>query len=164
MIKKLKFAPILFVLLMGLANGQDRGKEEVAQVRVVMLFGSNRDLQEVVPEAKEASKEHARRVGQLKNLKFSNYASLGEDTKPVWRSYTNWAAPMAGHDEILLSFEPSDEASSSGLSLDLELWQEKRKVMKVTQRLQSKKWLYIAGPEWRGGRLILAVELVGLQE
>lgn len=67
---------------------------------------------------------------------------------------------MRGSEEILLSFEPNGEATDKGLILDLELWQSRRKVMKATQEMGPGKWLYIAGPKWRGGRLIVGVELV----
>ena len=99
----------------------------------------------------------------LKDLHFKSYGLLGSDTKPIWRSYTNWASPMKGSDEILLSFEPNSEAEADGVKLDLELWQGNTKVMKTAYPFKTGKWLYIAGPEWRGGRLIVGVELLPLQ-
>ena len=148
----------------GILAAQDPGKESVARLRTVLLFGTNDELAKVVPEAKDAEKGHAKRMQQLKNLNFSSYGLMGADTKPIWRSYTNWASPMKGSDEILLSFEPNSEAEADGVKLDLELWQGKRKVMKTTQPLKNGKWLYIAGPEWRAGRLIVGIELLPLEK
>lgn len=148
----------------GQALAKDPGKESVAKLRTVLLFGTNENLSEVVPEVKAADKGHAMRMQLLKDLNFTSYGLMGTDTQPVWRSYTNWASPMKGSDEILLSFEPNSETAPDGVKLDLELWQRKRKVMKTTQPLKNNKWLYIAGPQWRGGRLIVGIELLPLDQ
>jgi hypothetical protein len=149
---------------LGAAAAEDPGKESVARLRTVLLFGTNDELSKVVPDVKMAEKGHSTRMQLLEDLNFSCYGLLGMDVKPVWRSYTNWASPMKGSDEILLSFEPNSAAEEDGVKLDLELWQGKRKVMKTTQPLKMGKWLYIAGPEWRGGRLIVGIELLPLAE
>lgn len=154
----------LWMTLQGLLLAQDPGKEPVARLHTVLLFGTNHDLAKVVPEAQVAEKDHAVRMQLLKDLNFNSYGIIGSDTEPVLRSYTNWASPMKGSDEILLSFEPNSAARDDSLKLDLELWQEKRKVMKTTQPLKNGKWLYIAGPQWRGGRLIVGIELLPLEQ
>lgn len=142
---------------------EDPGKEAVARLNTVLIFGTDGDLSEVVPNSSEVGADHNARLKPLKELAYKNYALLGSDVKPVWRSYTNWASPMKGSQEILLSFEPNSQAGSGGLRLDLELWQSRRKVMKTTQSMQNGRWLYIAGPKWRGGRLILGIELLPLE-
>lgn len=152
----------LFLCLVSGAWGQDPGKEAVARLRTVLLFGIDDQLAEVVPEAEVAGMAHASRLKSLKGLSFESYGLLGSDVQPVWRSYTNWSSPMKGSEEILLSFEPNSQAGATGVRLDLELWQSKRKVMKTTQSLRTGKWLYIAGPEWRSGRLIIGIELLPL--
>ncbi|GHC59303.1 hypothetical protein AAFN60_12140 [Roseibacillus persicicus] len=154
----------LWFLLVAVGFAQDPGKETVARLRTVLLFGTNDNLAEVVPDVPVADKGHAGRMELLKNLHFKNYGLLGSEVKPIWRSYTNWSSPMKGSDEILLSFEPNSQAEADGVKLDLELWQGKRKVMKTTHPLKNGKWLYIAGPDWRGGRLILGIELLPLSE
>ena len=143
--------------------GEDPGKEAVARLRAVLLFGTDDELAEVVPEAEVSNRAHVDRLLALKGLEYGTYGLLGSDTQPVWRSYTNWASPMKGSEEILLSFEPNSQAGAAGVRLDLELWQSKRKVMKTTQSLKTGKWLYIAGPEWRNGRLIVGIELLPLE-
>lgn len=153
--------PLLLILS---AAAEDPGKETVARLHTVLLFGTNGDLAELVPEAPLAEKNHANRMALLKNLHFESYGLLGSEVKAVWRSYTNWSSPMKDSKEILLSFEPRSEAEADGVQLDLELWQANRKVMKTTKKLAHGKWLYIAGPEWRGGRLILGVELLPLSK
>ena len=46
----------------------------------------------------------------------------------------------------------------------LEYWQSKRKLFQTNPTLVKGKPLYLLGPEWRGGRLILQVELLQLTE
>ena len=87
---------------------------------------------------------------------------LGADTQPVLRTYENWVSPLKPSEEIMLSFESRGVTDSHGLRLDLELWQHKRKVMKSDPVLYPKRPLYILGPKWRQGRLIIAVELIAL--
>jgi hypothetical protein len=43
--------------------------------------------------------------------------------------------------------------------LDLELWLSRKKIIKADARLEADRPLYLLGPEWRGGRLIIAVAL-----
>jgi hypothetical protein len=45
------------------------------------------------------------------------------------------------------------------MTLDVELWLSRKKILKTDARLEGKRPLYILGPEWRGGRLIIAVAL-----
>lgn len=138
----------------------DPGKEEVGVLRTLLVFGTN----EVRDDAKAAASSHGEALAKIKGLGFANYYQLGEDRQSVWRGYTNWAAPMKGSEEILLSFEPSGEAEKGKLRLDLELWQSRQKVMKTTQTLEKGRWLYIGGPRWRNGRLIIVTELAILHE
>lgn len=146
------------------ANAESKtGKESVARLRTILLYGTNDDLTKVVPEAKPAKKEHGTRMELLKDLNFKNYGLLGSEVKPIWRSYTNWSTPMKGSDQIMVSFEPHSEAKPDEVKLDLELWQKDVKVMKTTLPLKKGKWVYIAGPKWRGGRLIVGIELLPLE-
>lgn len=153
---------LVFALALPL-GAEDPGKEVVARLNTVLLLGTDGELAKIAPEAKKADAAHIARLRPLKELTFANYAFIGSDVKPIWRSYTNWASPMKESQEILLSFEPNSQAEQGEVRLDLELWQSKRKVMKTTQSLSNGKWLYIAGPRWRGGRLILGIELLPLE-
>ena len=63
-----------------------------------------------------------------------------------------------------MSFEPVGKAQGKVIKLDLDLWQLKKKIMKsATTTLQVGKPLYIRGPQWRGGYLIIVVELISLK-
>lgn len=151
---------ILTGLLAFFLTAADPGKEEVGVLRTLLIYGTD----ELQQEATEAAEAHVKGLSKTKDLQFAHYYQLGEDQKPVWRGYTNWSTPVAGSEDILLSFEPSGEAELGRLRLDLELWQSKQKVMKTTQTLSQGRWLYIGGPKWRNGRLIIATELAKLHE
>ena len=48
--------------------------------------------------------------------------------------------------------------------MDLELWQNKKMVLRTDPVLDKGKGVYILGPKWRGGHLIITVELVNLKQ
>ena len=77
-----------------------------------------------------------------------------------YRSYENWAQPIAGSDEILCRFETESRISHDTMRLDLELWLSRKKILKSGVLLAEGKPVLVLGPEWRGGRLIISVELV----
>jgi hypothetical protein len=45
------------------------------------------------------------------------------------------------------------------MHLDLELWLSRKKILKMDARLEGNRPLFVLGPEWRGGRLIIGVAL-----
>jgi hypothetical protein len=45
------------------------------------------------------------------------------------------------------------------MRLDVELWLSRKKILKTDAAMEPDKPLLVLGPEWRGGRLIIAVEL-----
>ena len=102
----------------------------------------------------------AERLQRVKKMNFKHYRRLGFDVQPVLRSYENWLTPLKPSEEILLSFESRGSSAKGGLRLDLEFWQHRRKVMKSDPVLHLGKPLFILGPKWRGGTMIIAIELV----
>jgi len=45
----------------------------------------------------------------------------------------------------------------------LEYWQSKKKVLTMNPTLTLGKPFYLLGPNWREGRVILAIEIVSLE-
>ena len=62
----------------------------------------------------------------------------------------------------MISFEPKERVGADALRLDMELWQSKQKVLKADPVMRKGKQLCIVGPKWRGGQLIIVVELIDL--
>jgi hypothetical protein len=138
---------------------EDPGKAEIGQVSVTVFFATDGDPKVAGERAEEVGPAIRTSLQKEAKLKFSHYRTMGADTKPVFRSYENWAQPLAPSDEILVRFETRSQAVEGSISLDFELWLARKKILKTDVLLREGRPLYILGPEWRGGRLIIAVAL-----
>jgi hypothetical protein len=150
----------LLALIGGPAMGQsDPGKDVLGTVTVTVYYGTDGDAAAVGERAKPVTDEVAKRLGGEERLKFSKYLELGRDAKPLFRSYENWAQPLPPSDEILLRFEAQSKLSKESMRLDVELWLSRKKILKTDAAMEPDKPMLVLGPEWRGGRLIISVEL-----
>lgn len=157
---------LLFALLVpafcGLARGEDDpdpGKEVIGSVKVTVYLGTDGDAASVGPRAKEVSAETAARLAGEQKLKYSKYLELARDRRMLYRSYQNWSEPFEPSNEVMLRFEPQSTLSDGTMRLDLELWLSRKKILKTDAAMTYGKPLLVLGPEWKGGRMILAVEL-----
>ena len=145
------------------APTKDMGKERVGQIKATLYIGTNDELAKLGDRAKKSAivdEATIKRLQSIPKMRFKNYRRLGEDVQSVFRSYENWLSPLKPSEEILLSFESRGSSKDGGLKLDLEFWQQHRKVMKSDPVLHIGQPLIILGPKWRGGTLIIAVELI----
>jgi hypothetical protein len=149
---------VLALCVPGWGQG-DPGKDVIGMVTTVVYYATDGDPAAAGPRAKAVSEELAERLGRVAELKFSKYVELGRDTKPLFRSYENWAQPLPPSDEILLRFEAQSKMSKELMRLDLELWLSRKKILKTDAAMEPGKSLLVLGPEWRGGRLIVSLEL-----
>lgn len=153
---------MIVILLFGVStliaqSGSGEGKKSIGSLKVSLIFGTNGDVDQAGKNLKKINSE------QFKEIKFNDYRLIGEDIQPILKRYVNWASPIKGSKQILVSFQPSDKPAGDTLKMDLELWQTQKKVMKSGAKLKKGKPLYIQGPAWRGGKLIIAVELLELK-
>lgn len=145
---------------------KDRGKERVGQIMATIYVGTDEGVERLGlgdGQAKPVEAAMVKRLQSVKKLRFKHYRQLGKDKQAVFRSYENWLSPLKPSEEILLSFESRGRTADGGLRLDLEFWQQRRKVMKSDPVLYKGSPLLILGPQWRGGHLIIAVELIQLE-
>ena len=140
----------------------DIGQQTIGQLKVSLIYGTNGDVTKAGKDLKAPTANQLKALKALKQIKFTHYKNLGEDKQPILRSYENWASPLPGSKEILLSYQPRELAKEGSLILDIEFWQSHKKIMKGGILLKTAKPLYIQGPDWRGGKLIIVVELVSL--
>jgi hypothetical protein len=138
----------------------DPGQTRVATLKVAVYFASDADPAKIVPKALPVSEETAKRIASDERLVFKHYRLLGEDTQPLLRSYESWGEPLKPSDEVLVRLEAQGPASADSVVLDVELWLARKKILKADARLERDKPLFMLGPEWRGGHLIIAVTLV----
>jgi len=142
----------------------DPGKDDIGKLKVSLYLGSNKMDADAGPRAREASDTIVRSLRKNPKMVFKRYFILGSDTSSVLRSYENWATPMKPSEVIMLSFEPVGKTKDETIKLALDLWQSKRKIMKsVATSLTVGKPLFIRGPQWRGGYLIIGIELQSLK-
>ena len=138
---------------------EDAGRTKVGKLEVTVYFATNGDPTTAGIRAQEIAIEIRDRLQSEEKLKFEHYRALGAETAPIFRSSENWAQPLKPSDEILVRFETRTQPAKDSVSLDLELWLARKKILKTDAALRAGKPLYVLGPEWRGGRLIIAVAL-----
>jgi len=153
-------AAIVFATAADRAFGQeDPGRSKVGSLEATVYFATNGDPKAAGEKAQEIGESLAEKLGSEERLSFAHYRAMGADTQPIFRSYENWAQPLKPSDEILVRFETRTQPKADSVSLDLELWLARKKILKTDANLRPGRPLYVLGPEWRGGRLIIAVAL-----
>jgi hypothetical protein len=140
----------------------DRGRDVIGHVTVSVIHASNEEVVDNVKQFKSVDEETRARLIKDPRLKFTYYRQLGSDTKPLYRSYENWAQPLPPSDEILLRFEAQARPSKDVTRLDLELWLSRKKILKSGAALSENTPMFVLGPEWRQGRMILIITLAPL--
>ena len=146
-------------LAVSAAVGQeDPGKTKIGRICVTVYHATNADPKE--PAAKDAvPKETADRMRKEERLRFKNYRLLGQDTQALLRSYESWAQPLKPSDEVLVRFEAQGQPTKKSVVMDLELWLGRKKIVKTDALLAGDRPLFVLGPEWRGGWLIISIAL-----
>lgn len=137
---------------------EDPGKAKIGRVSVTVYHATNGNPKAAGAKAVVA-KETTARLQKEERLRFKHYQLLGQDTQPLLRSYESWAQPLKPSDEVLVRFEAQGRPTKKSVVLDLELWLGRKKIVKTDARLEGDRPLFVLGPEWRGGRLIIAVAL-----
>ncbi len=139
----------------------DPGKAVMGKVEITVYHATDGDPAAAGTKAAEVSKETEVRLRGEEKLSFKSYRVLGREVQPLFRSYENWAQPLRPSDEVLVRFEARSKPGKGAARLDLglELWISRVKILKTDVRLEGNRPLFILGPEWRGGRLIVGVAL-----
>lgn len=138
---------------------EDPGRAQLARVSVTVYHATDGDPTTSGSSAVPVSKELAARLSSEERLRFKHYRRLGQDIQPLLRSYESWAQPLKPAEDVLVRFEAQGRPRKGTALLDLELWLNRKKIVKADAKLEGEKPLFMLGPEWRGGRLIIAVAL-----
>jgi hypothetical protein len=137
----------------------DPGQTKVAMVRVTVYYATDGNPKAAGTKLLPVPADVVKRLAGEERLRFKHYRVLGQDTPALLRSYESWAEPLKPSDEVLVRLEAQGPADEESAVLDLELWLARKKILKADARLEGDRPLYLLGPEWRGGRLIIAVAL-----
>lgn len=150
----------LTAALSGVAVAQDDpGKANIGFVSVSVYYGTDGDAKVTGTKSAAVSAEIESRLRDNERSRFKSYRLLGQDVQPLLRSYESWAEPLKPSDEVLVRFEARSRPTKEVTGLDLDLWLARKKILKTDVRLEGDRPLFIIGPEWRGGRLIIGVAL-----
>lgn len=139
---------------------QDPGKQVIGRIQVEVYHATNGKPAPASDKAAAVSKEITQRLQREKSTRFDHYRLLGRDIKELFRSYENWAEPVKPSDEIMVRFEAQSNPGPKKALLDLELWLGRKKILKTDIQLTADKPLWVRGPQWRKGHLIIAVSLL----
>ncbi len=151
---------MVFFAIPSLVSAQDDpGKAVMGRVCVTVYYATNGDPTAAGKQAATLPRETEKRLRQKKQLSFKSYRALGQDVQPLLRSYESWAQPLKPSDEVMVRFEANSLPTEKLMKLDVELWLSRKKILKTNARLEDNHPLFVLGPEWRAGRLIIAVAL-----
>ena len=160
----MRIVRLAMVAVMGAFSGtafsqDDPGRTPIGGVSVTVYYATDGDPQVAGKKTVKVSQATEKRLRGEERLRFKNYRLLGQDVQPLMRSYESWAQPLRPSDEVLVRFEARSRPTQLTTGLDLELWLSRKKVLKMDALLEGDRPLFMLGPEWRGGRLIIGVAL-----
>lgn len=153
----------LLVLQPDASAQEDPGKQVVGKIMVEVYHATDGDPKLAGKHALAVDKSLVERLQREKHTRFKHYRLLGGDTKELFRSYENWAEPVKPSDEIMVRFEAQSNPTPEKALLDLELWLGRKKIVKTDVQLTANKPLWVRGPTWRQGHLIIAVSLISVE-
>jgi hypothetical protein len=138
---------------------EDPGKEKIGLVNVTVYYATDGDPKTAGKKVLPVTRDIEERLSREERLRFKHYRLLGQDTQPLLRSYESWAEPLKPSEEVMVRFEAQGRPTKDTAVIDLELWLGRKKIVKTDARLEGNRPLFMLGPEWRGGRLIIGVAL-----
>lgn len=140
------------------ANSED--KYQIGLFEVAVFYATNGDPALAGENHQDLSDDLKKRVKLQNKLAFASYRLLGTDKQPIYRSYENWTEPLKPSDEILVRFEVSHPRVKNAITLDWELWLARKKILKTDTHFVLDQPLFILGPTWRKGQLIIMMKLL----
>lgn len=129
-----------------------------AQVEGMLFFASN----DATPPAQE--EKVALEAGLLENttkrlaraFNYQHFHLIGRHTQKVFKEYESWVVPSK---DLCLKMDSRGPAEGGGVNLHLQLWQDKKVLVKSDTVIRKDRPVFLGGPNWRGGRLIFVVVL-----
>lgn len=138
---------------------EDPGRTRIAELRITVSHATNGDPNAAGPHALPVPHMTSSRFSNEECLRFKHNRQIGRDVSPLLRSYESWSQPLKPSEEVMLRVEAQGQPTKKSAQLDLELWLSQKKILKMDAKLEDTKPLYVLGPEWRDGRLIIAISL-----
>lgn len=161
----MKILALIYLALTGLAGAQDPGKEVIGKVRTAVLFGTNVSPAALGDGVVSLSAEEEGKLRKVTKLEpYETFVKLGSVEQDILKGYKSWAQPINGSQALMLTFQPQASIKESRkLRLDVEYWQKSKMTLRWDRVFEVGKRVYLIGPRWRDGNLIVTVELVNLK-
>ena len=127
-----------------------------AQVEGMLFFASNDATapaqEEKVTVDAALLKDTSKRLG--KTFKFEHFHLIGHHTQKIFKEYESWVVPSK---DLCLKMDSRGPAEGGGINLHLQLWQDKKVLVKSDTVIRKDRPVFLGGPNWRGGRLFFVV-------
>lgn len=96
-------------------------------------------------------------IAQLsKAFTGKNFQLLGEHTQHIFSEYESWVVPSK---DLFMKIDSKGPTNNNdGVNLHLQLWREKNVILKTDVILRQQP-IFITGPKWGKGQLIMVIEL-----
>ena len=152
--------PILLLACCGFALGasaQDSkanpNAKQDGKIWGALYFATDSEINEANESTAEA-KAIVERLG--KAFEEKHYQLLGEHIQAIFSEYESWVVPSK---DIFLKIDSKGPAKEGkGINLHLQLWRDKNVLLKTDVILRDTP-IFIRGPKWGDGYLIMAIEL-----
>jgi len=129
-----------------------------AQVEGMLFFASNDGKAPAAEQPVTAEpallKDTAERLA--KAFHFRHFHLIGRHTQKVFKEYESWVVPSQ---DLCLKMDSRGPAEGGGVNVHLQLWQDKKVLVKSDTVIRKDRPVFLGGPNWRGGRLIFVMVL-----
>ena len=89
---------------------------------------------------------------------FQKFELLGEHRQSLFKQYETWVVPSR---DLFLKIDSKGPAEGGGMKLHLQVWRDDEVILKTDPVLMPGRPLFIGGPNWRDGKLVIVVALEG---
>ncbi len=88
--------------------------------------------------------------------KYKKFHLIGKHSQKVFKEYESWVVPSK---DLCLKMDSRGPSSNGGVKLHLQLWQDKKVLVKSDTVIQKGQPVFLSGPGWRKGQLVFVVML-----
>ena len=161
----MRMLALTYLALMAVAGAQDPGKEVIGKVRTAVLFGTNGSPDSLGDGVVALGGKEVAKLRQVAKLEaYEAFVKLGSVEQDILKGYKSWAQPINDSQALMLTFQPQASIKESRkLRLDVEYWQKRKMTLRWDRVFEVGKRVYLIGPRWRDGNLIITVELINLK-
>ena len=148
---------LLISALVQYATATDQGKHITGIIKGTLIFAgpTSKDVENIVLLD---GKLRSIVVSESK-FKAEELYKIGTDTQDVYKAYQSWLKPLEGSDKFMINCEPKARLKD-GQKMVINFWVDNKKIFSTdTILIKYKTPLIITGPSWRGGKILMAVEL-----